>query len=339
MPPWVGTGRGVPGAAHPWANGLDREAVYFVHSYAAATSPDTTPPRPTGSPQVLRHGRERLGQRARSFILRDRAPRARASFRTSLLDDLHDSAAIDVRDGGRGASTRGDYDRQTIMVTRPSRRSSATRGTGLRGSTSSISTPRGWAVTPSRRSSATSGRALAADPDGRRHPRGADKPRPCLAAGAERVVIGTLAIREPRGSPPASEVRADRLTLALDTRQDGVWRLPVKGWTEVDSRTLDDPLDLHEAAGLRHVLLHRHLPRRHVVGLQRRSLSLSPSASPASKSWPPAASAISRTSAPRSEVGASGAILGRALLGASNREAHAEPADHSLPRYCATGRS
>lgn len=31
----------VPGAAHPLMNGLDREAVYFVHSYAAATSPDT----------------------------------------------------------------------------------------------------------------------------------------------------------------------------------------------------------------------------------------------------------------------------------------------------------
>jgi len=78
-----------------------------------------------------------------------------------------------------------------------------------------------------------------------------------LASGAERVVIGTLAIREPeRVATWLQRFGADRITLALDARQDesGVWRLPVRGWTEVSSRTLDDLLVFHERAGLRHVL-------------------------------------------------------------------------------------
>lgn len=78
-----------------------------------------------------------------------------------------------------------------------------------------------------------------------------------LTAGAERVVIGTVAIREPEQVAAWLErFGADRITLALDTRQDetGIWRLPVKGWTEASSRTLDDLLVLYEQAGLRHVL-------------------------------------------------------------------------------------
>ena len=78
-----------------------------------------------------------------------------------------------------------------------------------------------------------------------------------LAAGAERVVVGTVAIREPeRVSSWLKRFGADRITLALDARQDeqGLWRLPVKGWTEVTPRTLDDLLSLYDEAGLRHVL-------------------------------------------------------------------------------------
>lgn len=78
-----------------------------------------------------------------------------------------------------------------------------------------------------------------------------------LTAGAERVVIGTVAIREPEQVAAWLEgFGADRITLALDARQDetGIWRLPVKGWTEASSRTLDDLLVLYEQAGLRHVL-------------------------------------------------------------------------------------
>jgi phosphoribosylformimino-5-aminoimidazole carboxamide ribotide isomerase len=78
-----------------------------------------------------------------------------------------------------------------------------------------------------------------------------------LAAGAERVVVGTVAIREPeRVATWLQTFGADRITLALDAREDehGVWRLPVKGWTEVSTRTLDDLLVFYESAGLRHAL-------------------------------------------------------------------------------------
>lgn len=78
-----------------------------------------------------------------------------------------------------------------------------------------------------------------------------------LLAGAERVVVGTTAVREPeRVAGWLKTFGADRITLALDTREDehGVWLLPVKGWTESTSRTLDDLLVFYEEAGLRHVL-------------------------------------------------------------------------------------
>ncbi|UZB06023.1 HisA/HisF-related TIM barrel protein [Xanthomonas citri pv. fuscans] len=41
------------------------------------------------------------------------------------------------------------------------------------------------------------------------------------------------------------EFGADRLTIALDTRQDanGVWQLPVHGWTEAADATLDQLAD------------------------------------------------------------------------------------------------
>lgn len=78
-----------------------------------------------------------------------------------------------------------------------------------------------------------------------------------LGAGAERVVVGTLAVREPeRVLAWLARFGADRITLALDTRQDelGRWRLPVKGWTEATPRTLEDLIDGYAGAGLRHVL-------------------------------------------------------------------------------------
>jgi len=78
-----------------------------------------------------------------------------------------------------------------------------------------------------------------------------------LRAGVERVVVGTTAVRDPeRVATWLRTFGADRITLALDAREDehGAWRLPVKGWTETTSRTLDDLLAFYEQAGLRHLL-------------------------------------------------------------------------------------
>jgi len=78
-----------------------------------------------------------------------------------------------------------------------------------------------------------------------------------LAAGAARVVVGTLAVREPallrewlrRFGP-------DALCIALDVRADaqGRWRLPVSGWTLPAARMLDDVLAEYAQCGLRHLL-------------------------------------------------------------------------------------
>ncbi|MBD9468048.1 1-(5-phosphoribosyl)-5-[(5-phosphoribosylamino)methylideneamino]imidazole-4-carboxamide isomerase [Pseudoxanthomonas sp. PXM01] len=76
-------------------------------------------------------------------------------------------------------------------------------------------------------------------------------------AGADRVVIGSLSVREPETVLEwLAEFGSDRITVALDTRRDdaGVWRLPVHGWTETASETLDELATRYAAAGLRHLL-------------------------------------------------------------------------------------
>ncbi|SBV36214.1 N-(5'-phospho-L-ribosyl-formimino)-5-amino-1-(5'-phosphoribosyl)-4-imidazolecarboxamide isomerase [uncultured Stenotrophomonas sp.] len=78
-----------------------------------------------------------------------------------------------------------------------------------------------------------------------------------LDAGASRVVIGSLAVRRPDDVLAwLGEFGADRLTIALDTRQggDGVWRLPVHGWTETADVTLDVLATRYAQAGMRHLL-------------------------------------------------------------------------------------
>jgi len=78
-----------------------------------------------------------------------------------------------------------------------------------------------------------------------------------LDAGAQRVVIGSLAVRAPDTVLAwLSEFGSERITVALDTRrdEDGVWRLPVHGWTETASETLDTLATRYAEAGLRHLL-------------------------------------------------------------------------------------
>ena len=78
-----------------------------------------------------------------------------------------------------------------------------------------------------------------------------------LEAGADRVVVGSLAVRETgRVASWVSRYGAARLTLALDTRRDaeGRWRLPVHGWTEDGSKELDVLAAAYDEVGLRHLL-------------------------------------------------------------------------------------
>lgn len=77
-----------------------------------------------------------------------------------------------------------------------------------------------------------------------------------LGAGVSRVVLGSLAIREPETVEGWLASRgADRFTLALDTLyRDGAWTLPSAGWTETESRTLDDLAPWYAAHGATHLL-------------------------------------------------------------------------------------
>ncbi|WP_411850835.1 1-(5-phosphoribosyl)-5-[(5-phosphoribosylamino)methylideneamino]imidazole-4-carboxamide isomerase [Stenotrophomonas sp. LGBM10] len=78
-----------------------------------------------------------------------------------------------------------------------------------------------------------------------------------LDAGATRVVVGSVAVREPETVMGwLRDFGPERLTIALDARQaeDGRWLLPVHGWTETAEDTLDTLAQRYAAAGMRHLL-------------------------------------------------------------------------------------
>ena len=75
-------------------------------------------------------------------------------------------------------------------------------------------------------------------------------------AGVQRVVLGSVAIRDPElVAGWLGKYGADRLTLALDTRCiNGRWILPSVGWTEIGTRTLDELAPWYAGRGARHLL-------------------------------------------------------------------------------------
>jgi len=78
-----------------------------------------------------------------------------------------------------------------------------------------------------------------------------------LAAGADRVVVGSLAVDRPQQVAAwLGEYGRERLTVALDVRPDidGRWIPASHGWTKAGSRALDSLVGLHAEAGLRHLL-------------------------------------------------------------------------------------
>lgn len=78
-----------------------------------------------------------------------------------------------------------------------------------------------------------------------------------LEAGAARVVVGTVAVRDPaRASRWLAAFGSEALCIALDARQerDGCWRLPLAGWREDSGAELEAVLGAYRGSGLRHVL-------------------------------------------------------------------------------------
>ncbi|EIM00315.1 MULTISPECIES: 1-(5-phosphoribosyl)-5-[(5-phosphoribosylamino)methylideneamino]imidazole-4-carboxamide isomerase [Rhodanobacter] len=86
--------------------------------------------------------------------------------------------------------------------------------------------------------------------------RGEDDLRRLFDAGVQRVVLGSVAIRDPElVAGWLGRYGAERLTLALDTRRlGGRWSLPSAGWTEIEARTLDELAPWYAARGARHLL-------------------------------------------------------------------------------------
>lgn len=78
-----------------------------------------------------------------------------------------------------------------------------------------------------------------------------------LDAGAERVVVGSLAVREPtRVLGWVERFGSECITVALDARQDaaGAWQLPTAGWTQASGVELEPLVARFAEGGLRHLL-------------------------------------------------------------------------------------
>jgi len=76
-----------------------------------------------------------------------------------------------------------------------------------------------------------------------------------LELGVDRVVLGTVAAKEPtRVAGWLERFGADRIVIALDAREsDGTWRVQYQGWTHA-GLPLEELLRFYERAGARHVL-------------------------------------------------------------------------------------
>lgn len=137
-----------------------------------------------------------------------------------------------------------------------------------------------------------------------------------LDAGAARVVVGSLAVREPaRVARWLGRFGAERLTVALDAREvDGEWRLPVAGWTADSGARLDELLARYADAGLRHLLCTDiacdGMLAGPNLGLYRRVLARAPAVAVQGSGGVRDAADVRALR----DAGCAGAVLGRALL-------------------------
>lgn len=165
--------------------------------------------------------------------------------------------ALDIRDGQVVRLLQGDYAQQTTYGDDPLPRAQAFAAAGAQWMhlvDLDAARAGGYTLAPLLSRIATS-TALHVQTGGGVRDR--DDVARILDAGASRVVIGSLAVREPaRVLAWLQEFGAERLTIALDTRQgdDGVWRLPVHGWTETADVILDELAVRYAQAGMRHLL-------------------------------------------------------------------------------------
>ena len=165
--------------------------------------------------------------------------------------------AIDVREGRVVRLAQGDYARETRYPTDPL---SAVQAYAAQGAEwlhlvdLDAAREGGYTLAPLLRSIGGTTRLKVQTGGG---VRSRDDVARILDAGAARVVIGSLTVREPDNAIAwIAEFGAERITVALDARQDesGEWRLPVHGWTETAVATLDEMAVRFASNGLKHLL-------------------------------------------------------------------------------------
>ncbi len=165
--------------------------------------------------------------------------------------------AIDVRDGRVVRLQQGDYDRETRYPDDPLAVAMRYADAGARWlHLVDLDAARagGYTLAPLLRSIADDGRLQVQTGGGVRDEAAVAT---MLEQGASRVVIGSLSVREPTLVETwLQRYGAERITIALDTRQDdtGVWQLPIHGWTERAELDLDACLRRYRDAGARHLL-------------------------------------------------------------------------------------
>jgi phosphoribosylformimino-5-aminoimidazole carboxamide ribotide isomerase len=165
--------------------------------------------------------------------------------------------AIDVRNGRVVRLQQGDYDRETRYADDPFAVAMRYADAGARWlHLVDLDAARegGYTLAPLLRKIADDGRLQVQTGGGVRDEAAVAT---MLEQGASRVVIGSLAVRDPvLVECWLQQYGAGRITIALDTRQDdaGVWQLPVHGWTERAERDLDACLRRYRDAGAKHLL-------------------------------------------------------------------------------------
>lgn len=163
--------------------------------------------------------------------------------------------AIDLRDGHVVRLRQGDYAQQTSYRADPLRLATDYAAAGAAWlHVVDLDGARSGTAANFRLIEALAGSALQIQAGG--GVRSEDDLRRLFDAGVSRVVLGSVAVREPeRVQQWLADHGTERLCIALDTRaENGVWRLPSEGWTRSEAPTLEELAPRYAAAGAVHVL-------------------------------------------------------------------------------------
>ena len=225
--------------------------------------------------------------------------------------------AIDVRDGRVVRLRQGDYARETRYAQAPleaARRHDAVGAEWLHLVDLDAARAGGYTLLPLL-ASIKAGTGLKVQTGG--GVRSEAEVAALLAAGADRVVVGSLAVRDPGTVLEWIErFGADSITVAMDSRPlpDGRWCLPTAGWTKDDGADLETLLRRYADVGLQHLLC-TDIDRDGMmsgpnIDLYRWLHAIAPAVSLQASGGIRSVADIAAARA----VGCAGAILGKALL-------------------------